>query len=554
MAAELGGSCLRTDLDGARHRHQYTFIHPRRASHPLHAWSGTWPLTGLSQKGRKRDFRSVLSNVSSKNGHTNSPGPESVVNPSASMQSSALEPASPSINNNQPPPRGRLTLEQMQREARAKLGDMVRQQLEADRAQQQQALQPSGAVRTSGSASSSSNISSDANGTPISSPQVTHPSQPESQGTAALSISRTSPDGATSTGADVPSTSAAMATSMTAATTLTSPSAPANEWEAMRQEWDEEWQQIRARWRQFVERPLDLPPSQQQQQQPVDGSGAGAATAAAAAGGRADGHLQRRAVVSRALQLVCVAAFVAQWAPLVHALVGPGAPAAAAASGWELWLALLLASPPTPLALSWQADAVSLSAGHFGCLLTSSVLHSGLVSLAVSLASLEETLPWLETLDGFVIMLVSYSLAGAGVGLAQLFLGSQTSGIAGLGAAVGLEVAVAIRCWRYTGGKLMPPTITCICLLCVATLMAVYQPLVGPWGILGGVLGGALSAVVAYDILYIMRVVIAITLLLGVGAWNLLTWLPRTVWRFVVGVSVVVWGTLVAVLQALRGV
>ncbi|GLI60520.1 hypothetical protein VaNZ11_002526, partial [Volvox africanus] len=263
--------------------------------------------------------------------------------------------------------------------------------------------------------------------------------------------------------------------------------------------------------------------------------------------------LQRRAVVSRALQMVCVAAFVAQWAPLVHALVGPGAAAAAAvASGWELWLALLVASPPTPLTLSWQADAVSLSAGHFGCLLTSSVLHSGLASLAVSLASLEETLPWLETLDGFVIMLLSYSLAGAGVGLAQLFLGSQTSGIAGLGAAVGLEVAVAVRCWRYTGGKLMPPTITCICLLCVATLTAVYQPLVGPWGILGGVLGGALSAVVAYDILYIMRVAIAITLLLGVGAWKLLTWLPRTVWRFVVGVSAVLWGTLVAVLQALR--
>ncbi|GIL85228.1 hypothetical protein Vretimale_10719 [Volvox reticuliferus] len=554
MAADLGGSCLRLNLDGARHRRHCTFIHPWRASHPLHAWSGTWPLPNPYQKDRKRDLQSVLSRASSENGHTNSPGPEPVAIPSAPVQSSALEPASSANNDTQPPQRRRMTLEQMQREARARLGDIVRQQLEADRTQQQQALQPSGGVRSSGgSSSSSSNRTSGGNVTPSSSPPFTQPRQPETQEVAATPNAHTSsPDTSSSTGLVASSTSAATAMSTTAATVMTSASAPTNEWDAMRQEWDEEWQQIRARWRQFVERPLDPPPSQQQ---PLDdGSAAGAATAAPAAEGSAGGHLQRRAVVSRALQLVCVAAFVAQWAPLAHALVGRGAAAATAVPGWEVWLALLVASPPTPLTLSWQADAVSLSAGHFGCLLTSSVLHSGLVSLAVSLASLEETLPWLETLDGFVIMLVSYGMAGAAVGLAQLLLGSQPSGIAGLGAAVGLEVAVAIRCWRYTRGKLMPPTITCICLLCVAVMMAVYQPLVGPWGILGGILGGALSAVLAYDILYVMRVVIAVTILLGVGAWNLLTWLPRTVWRLVVGVSVVVWGTLVAILQALRGV
>ncbi|EFJ40758.1 hypothetical protein VOLCADRAFT_119864 [Volvox carteri f. nagariensis] len=508
------------------------------------------------------------------------PAQASTPTSSASASPSSAIP-SPPLHQHQHQQRTRLTFEQMQQEARAKLGGMVRQQLEADRQQQQnqqQQPQPQDSEVTQTTTATPSPAYSTAAPGPTSPPS---PAPPRASGATAprqttAAAQNTPTNSTTSSSSSTTSTSTSSTTSSvsdTAGATVAADDAqqqqqqeqqpPVSEWEETRQEWAEMWQRIRVRWRHFVERPLD-PPSPQEHTRQAQPDGAAGAEATAEAGG---GGVKRQAFVSRVVQLACVAVFVAQWAPLAHVLTGGAAAAqeaaaaaaggsttAAAAAGREVWLALLVASPPTPLTLSWQTDAISLSAGQYGSLLTSSLLHSGLVSLLVSLASLEETLPWLETLDGFMIMLLSYGMAGAVAGLTQLFLGGQATGIAGLAAALGTEVAVGVRCWRYTGGQLLPPTPACVALLGLSGLMAAYQPLVGTWGILGGILGGALSAVLAYDILYVMRVVIAVTILLGLGAWNLLSWLPRVLFRLVVGLVAVVWGTGVAVVQALRGV
>ncbi|PNH00471.1 hypothetical protein TSOC_013704, partial [Tetrabaena socialis] len=280
----------------------------------------------------------------------------------------------------------------------------------------------------------------------------------------------------------------------------------------------------------------------------VDVTAEGAATEGADEEGEEEEGLEeeeedtgRTTTVSRLLQLVIVGVFVAQWAPVAQA----AAAGAATMPAGELVVAALLACPPTPMTVSWQADALSLASGQLGCILTSSVLHSGLLSLVVSLVSLEETAPWLETLHGFMIMLISYGLAGAGAVAAQMFLGNQAASIAGIGAALGMEAAVSVRTWR-TDGEVPGISLPCLLLGCTGALMAV--------GVLGGLVGGALSGVLAYDILWLMRIVLAFALALGVGTWKVVTWAPRMLWRVLSVAAALVVGTAVGVVQAMRGV
>ncbi|KXZ55133.1 hypothetical protein GPECTOR_3g284 [Gonium pectorale] len=281
----------------------------------------------------------------------------------------------------------------------------------------------------------------------------------------------------------------------------------------------------------------------------------GAASEASGPGsavGEAEADFVRRTTATRLLQLACVAVFAAQWAPVAQSLAA-GAAGGAAASGREVALAVLLVCPPTQLTLEWQADAIALASGQLGSLFTSALLHSGVISLLASLVSLEETAPWLETMHGFMIMLISYFMAGAGAALAQMCVGGQPAGIGGIGAVLGMEAAVAVRVFRFTGEPL-PPTAACLATCAVGLLMALYQPLVGPWGIIGGVLGGALSGVLAFEVLWMMRVVLGVSILLGLGAWNLATWLPRALWRLLAAAASLVVGTVLALVQAVRGV
>ncbi|GFR39732.1 hypothetical protein Agub_g213, partial [Astrephomene gubernaculifera] len=169
------------------------------------------------------------------------------------------------------------------------------------------------------------------------------------------------------------------------------------------------------------------------------------------------------------------------------------------------------------------------------------------------IASLRETAEWLETFHGYMIMLISYFMAGGTAALAQMCVAGQPTGIAGVAAALGMEAAVFVRCWRMTG-EALPPTPACLALIAVAALMAAYQPLVGAWGIVGGVLGGALSGVLAYDVLYGMRVVLGVSMLLALAGWEFLTWLPQVVWQWLVVAGIAVWEVVKVIVQAVRGV
>eukprot|EP00198_Chlamydomonas_reinhardtii_P000379 XP_001689714.1 predicted protein [Chlamydomonas reinhardtii] len=252
---------------------------------------------------------------------------------------------------------------------------------------------------------------------------------------------------------------------------------------------------------------------------------------------------------TRLLQLACLAVFAAQWAPVVQAVAGGGVAPPPFRDGI---LAMLLACPPTPVTMSLQMDVFSVSSGHWPGLLTSALLHSGLLSLLASLWSLDFTGAWLETAHGPTILAISLLMAGGGAAAGQLLAG-QPAGIGGIGAALGLEAAVVVRSLRLAG-ELPPLRAGGVALVGVAAAMAVYQPLVGPWALVGGVVGGALSGVLAYDVLWLLRVVLGVTMLLCITAWDVLTWLPRQLWRVLVAVAAFAWGTVVAFVQAVRGV
>lgn len=357
-------------------------------------------------------------------------------------------------------------------------------------------------------------------------------------------------------------------------------------WESLKADWADDWAAIKERWRQFMEEPLRPPPSRspagavgkdQAAGRARDGlelvmptvvEAAGATPSAAAegqekaSGTESDGkegeegakeqeeqELVRRTGTTRLLQLALAGVFVMQWAPVLQGV----AHGSVAVPGRDLALALALACPPTEVTMAWQADAVTLVAGQLGCLFSSTMLHSGLLSLGASLASLEETAPWMDTLHGPLILAITYVMAGAGAVLAPMLASSAATSIGGIGAALGMEAAVAVRCWRATR-ELMPPTPACLACCAAAAVSAVYQPLVGPWGVVGGLLGGALSGILAYDVLYIMRVILAITILSGLLVWNVVTWLPKLAYRVLLFAGMFVWATIEGFVQALRGV
>ncbi|KAG2493043.1 hypothetical protein HYH03_008706 [Edaphochlamys debaryana] len=483
-----------------------------------------------------------------------------------------------------PPASGRQTLGQMQREARAKLGELAAKQMAQQREQQQTASEPQGEQgRQQPRPGPASQAAAQATAAPaVAAPGPAPGRNPEPPATspAELPSPRSSSlgPGPASPAVDGGARRAAAPTADAASSDGPGPDA---EWSQLVAEWRGDWAQVRERWQSFVSRPLDMPASLQQKLEAearakaqaraqalaearaeaaaalaaageagapgVSGAGeagAGSAAVLGAQGTSAEAKAQGKGLeeedddgvkvvtaefgLTRLLQAALVGVFVAQWAPVWSALAEAGP----AAWGRDTLLALALACPPTPLTLDWQADAVSVATGRIGCLFSSALLHSGLLSLLVSLASLGETGPWLHTVFGGPILVVTYGLAGAATGLAQLAGAGQAAGLGGIGAALGMEAAVAVRHWRNTGEVAAPPPAS-VALYGVGLVMALYQPLVGAWGVAGGLLGGAASAWLAHEVLYAGRVVVALAILAGVGAYNLVTWLPRALWRLV---------------------
>ncbi len=83
---------------------------------------------------------------------------------------------------------------------------------------------------------------------------------------------------------------------------------------------------------------------------------------------------------------------------------------------------------------------------------------------------------------------------------------------------------------------------------------ATCRPAVFRRGVIGGLLGGALSGILAYDVLYLMRVILAITILSGLLVWNVFTWLPKIVYRVLLFAGMFMWATIKGFVLALRGV
>lgn len=256
-------------------------------------------------------------------------------------------------------------------------------------------------------------------------------------------------------------------------------------WESLKADWADDWAAIKERWRQFMEEPLRPPPSRspagavgkdQAAGRARDGlelvmptvvEAAGATPSAAAegqekaSGTESDGkegeegakeqeeqELVRRTGTTRLLQLALAGVFVMQWAPVLQGV----AHGSVAVPGRDLALALALACPPTEVTMAWQADAVTLVAGQLGCLFSSTMLHSGLLSLGASLASLEETAPWMDTLHGPLILAITYVMAGAGAVLAPMLASSAATSIGGIGGSgrQGAPVRAVARLGRVT--------------------------------------------------------------------------------------------------------
>jgi hypothetical protein len=261
----------------------------------------------------------------------------------------------------------------MQRAARAKLGDLVRQEMEAEAERRRSGQQPSaGTTPTTGgdtNGRSSSTHTDTMLETGIAGASLADGGSGDRSARAAPGSAASSAPSAASTGSVMgtiptqPGTAATAAAAVPASTASETVAAarppPAgdqpgpvdddNGWHAAQQDWAEEWQRVKDRWQQFVERPLDPPPLPSQ-----DALGAAGKDEDPTEGG----ELRRQAAVSRLVQLGCVAVFIAQWAPVVQAVLA--APAAVAAAtggppGRDVLLALLLASPPTPMTLAWQA-------------------------------------------------------------------------------------------------------------------------------------------------------------------------------------------------------
>ena len=110
------------------------------------------------------------------------------------------------------------------------------------------------------------------------------------------------------------------------------------------------------------------------------------------------------------------------------------------------------------------------------CLLTQRCF---LCHAQVSLATLAEAGDALETAFSPLVLLVHVALCGAGAALAQIFCQTSPFGISGTVVAAGLVVSLLVH--QLRSGQPPRPTPTATCMLVLAPLFALHQPLLGIW-------------------------------------------------------------------------
>jgi hypothetical protein len=123
---------------------------------------------------------------------------------------------------------------------------------------------------------------------------------------------------------------------------------------------------------------------------------------------------------------------------LAFALVVPDSPAAAA---WQMVGPSLAgyrlqprsAALTTQCALPSLQDPISVVTGHWGCVLKSCFVHSGLLAGLLGVASLLQSGALIEESLGPLVLLVHVVMCGVGAALAQLALQPVSAAIAGPG-------------------------------------------------------------------------------------------------------------------------
>jgi hypothetical protein len=170
-------------------------------------------------------------------------------------------------------------------------------------------------------------------------------------------------------------------------------------------------------------------------------------------------------------------------------------------------------------------DAGRLAAGHWGGLVGSCLLHSGLLSVAACSAGIQDAGEELEPVLGMYQLLLLFLMAGVGGAVAHYRCGGGAVLLSGAGAVAGLYggwLALAVS----TGGEELPFGSNLGYLLLLALLvLGAWQPAVGVWSVVGGFFTGAVGVFavphLAAGLAWALYVPMVIGLLLLRLAWSL---------------------------------
>lgn len=184
-------------------------------------------------------------------------------------------------------------------------------------------------------------------------------------------------------------------------------------------------------------------------------------------------------------------------------------------------------------------------------LLTSGLLHSGLLPMLCSADGISNAGQWLELTSGPLILLVTYAAAAGGAAVAQLMLGTTPTAISGAGAVTGLYAALAVAGLTDRRGTLPVFTLRGIIYAALNLGLALLQPAIGLACLAGGALGGAIIAPIGPAVARGVSLTLGVPVLLVLGGL-------RLAWQLVMALVVItgafVLATLRAVMEAVKAV
>lgn len=208
---------------------------------------------------------------------------------------------------------------------------------------------------------------------------------------------------------------------------------------------------------------------------------------------------------------------------------------------------------PHSLLLPFQDVAAIANRSEWHRLLSSGLLHSGVLPVLWCVDGLRNAGSWIEAWCGGLQALIIILASGVGTGLAQLLAGSASVGLGGAGVVTGAYAAWCVLGLTRARGEMPLTSDRGIIYMLLNACLAAYQPAVGAACLLGGATGGVLGVLLAPLLARVVFLAVALPVTFVLAAARLVVETVRLLFGIMAAFVVATWRAVAEVVRTVRG-